>query len=265
MQLITTIKPLLAGAILLTVTHAHATLTNYTANGQEVVYSSVSDVTWTKDANLLGSMFASQGFDTVVNAIIAASPTITYMPNTFSPSGTYSLSRSDFRSNGNGSVSWFGALAFINYLNSIKYAGTSQWRLPTVATSSRGYNTSFNGTVAGDELVELFYSELGSKGAFDIDGNRTVGKYGISDPDQKFENVRKDNFWTSTEANIPDFDTTWILDADDGEQGYSLKNRQYFVWAVSPGRIGVVPEPESVAMLLAGLGLVVNVLRRRRG
>ncbi|MDF0377353.1 PEP-CTERM sorting domain-containing protein [Methylophilus sp. YYY-1] len=57
----------------------------------------------------------------------------------------------------------------------------------------------------------------------------------------------------------------WRLDADDGEQGSSLKANYNFVCAVSPGRIAAVPEPESVAMLLLGLGVVAGVVRRRCG
>lgn len=45
---------------------AHATLTSYSNSGKGLVYSTVSGFTWTKDGNLLGSLFASQGFNTVV-------------------------------------------------------------------------------------------------------------------------------------------------------------------------------------------------------
>lgn len=80
-----------AASLLLASLNAHAELTSYNPNGVDLVYSSVSDVTWTKDANLLGSMIASRGFDTVVNEIIAASPIITNTPNGYSSYTHFSL------------------------------------------------------------------------------------------------------------------------------------------------------------------------------
>lgn len=97
---------------------AHATLTSYTVNGTDLVYSSVSDVTWTKDANLLSTWIGtssdndSNGTLDIIDAIIAASPTISNTPNFYDGyTGTYSLSSSDFSSDGK--VSWFGAMALL--------------------------------------------------------------------------------------------------------------------------------------------------------
>lgn len=243
-------KPLLAGLLVLGATQAQATLTNYTANGQEVVYSSVSDVTWTKDANLLGSMFASQGFDTVVNAIIAASPTIANTPNAFSPSGVYTLTVSDF--NSDGQTNWFGAMAYVNYLNSINYGGSKQWRLPLAATQNNEFNTPSNGSTAGNELSELFYQELGSR-AGDSIINTSI-----------FDDEQTGNYWFGTEYARSPKDAL-VFGTGDGYQNDAFKSHQFYAWAVSPGRIGVVPEPESIAMLLLGLSLVGGVVRRRRG
>lgn len=151
---------LVASGILLAATQAQAALTGYTSNGVDVVYSSVSDVTWTKDANLLGTLFATQGFSTVVNNILAVSPTISNTPNGYSPTGTYTLNSVDFRSDGR--TSRFGAKAFINYLNSTNYGGSTQWCLQTIAIQTRDtfYNIVGNGSIAGDEYSELYYQEL---------------------------------------------------------------------------------------------------------
>lgn len=258
MQLITPTKPLLAGVMLLAATHAHATLTNYTANGQEVVYSSVSDVTWTKDGNLLGTLYASQGFNTVVNAIIAASPTISNTPNRYSPSGIYTLSSNDFSSSG--TTTWFGAMAFINYLNSTKYAGSNQWRLPLAVTQNNEDNTPSNGSAAGNELSEMYYQELGSKGYYDANGN-VQPDYGIKNT-ATFDNEQSSDYWFGTEYVKTGYDA---LSFGSGYQNDMFKTHQAYAWAVSPGQIAAVPEPESVAMLLAGIGLLGGVMRRRHG
>ena len=257
MQLITPTKPLLAGLMLLAATQAHAKLTSYTANGTDLVYSSVSDVTWTKDANLLGSMFASQGFDTVVNAIIAASPTISNTPNPLSPSGIYTLSGDDFSISGR--VSWFGAIAFINYLNNINYAGSNQWRLPIRVTNDAGYNVLTNGALVGDEYAELYYNELGSKAYYDLNSQVQAG-WGIRDLNNFFVNEKTYAYWYGTEAR----GSSWYFNMYDGVQSFVAKDEQYYAWAISPGQITVVPEPESVVMMLAGVGFVGVVLRRRQ-
>lgn len=240
-------RPFIGSVMLLAATQAHATLTSYTSNGVDVVYSSVSDVTWTKDANLLGTMIATQGFSTVVNNILAVSPTISNTPNYYSPSGTYTLKSGDFSSNG--TTSWFGAKAFINYLNSTNYAGSDQWRLPTVANTSFGTNTATNGSTAGDELVELFYSELGGTANYPIPNTTT------------FDNEQPGVYSSGTEyAPKPNF--AWLFNTNFGGQLEFLKDNHFYAWAVSPGRISAVPEPESVALLLVGLSLVAGVVRR---
>lgn len=271
-------RPLVAIGMLLAATQGQAALTSYTAkDGVQVVYSSVSDVTWTKDGNLLGSMFASQGFSTVVDAIIAASPTISNTPNTFSPTGTYTLSAIDFSSNG--STSWFGAMAYINYLNSISYAGSNQWHLPTIidrgtpgcdlfaySGTDCGHNTATNGTAKGDELAELYYQELGSLASKDIYGDYQPD-YGIKDTNNTFVNEQSSLYWSGTES-APNADGAWGFGTNYGYQSEFVKNDSFtnslfYAWAVSPRQIAAVPEPDSVVLLLVGLSLVGGVVRCR--
>lgn len=245
-------KGILAASIALISFNAHATLTSYNPNGVDLVYSSVSNVTWTKDGNLLGSLFATQGFNTVVNAIIAASPTISNTPNYFSPTGTYTLTTSDFSSNG--STTWFGALGYVNYLNSISYGGSNQWYLPTDAYTSSGYNTLANGTAKGDELLELFFHELSYDTTWWRDSPKTAA----------FDNVQDNVYWYGTEySNVPV--DVMFFGASNGYHSYTRKNGLWYAWAVSPGQVtAAVPEPKNLAMLLAGLGLVGATVRRNK-
>jgi len=116
------------GVMLLSATsfNAYANLITYNPNGVELVYSSVSNLTWTQDANLLGTMMNDQGYSTVVNATINASPVVSDIPNSLNPSGLYTVTAADFSSNVSeyGHANWWGASAFINYLNSTNYAGS---------------------------------------------------------------------------------------------------------------------------------------------
>jgi hypothetical protein len=128
---ITTPKLALGLLFSLTAINAQAALTSYyTAVGNiPVVYSSVSNVTWTQDANLFKTMYDAD------NSLISQI------------AGYFQIST--------GRMSWWGGLAFTHYLNSINYGGSSQWRLP-----SAGANPQY-GYHAGSELGQLFFSELG--------------------------------------------------------------------------------------------------------
>lgn len=203
--------------------HAQATLTPYTSNGADLVYSSVSNTTWTSDANLLGTMMQTQGFNTLVNAIIAVTPGFVTPPdyydfgNDLVPApGFYTLSSQDFNLKSPGQTSWYGAMAFANYLNSIEYGGSNQWRIPGTsggdcnfyATGSIcGYNVNTNGTQYGDELAELYYGETGSKGAYDSKANFQPD-YGFNDANDVFTNETASyglgnmGYWTSAEQQI---------------------------------------------------------------
>lgn len=265
-------RPLVASAMLLSATQAHATLTSYTSNGVDVVYSSVSDVTWTKDANLLGSMFASQGFNTVVNAIIAASPTISDTPNSNNPTGTYNLSMSDFESNGR--ANWYGSMAYINYLNSISYGGSKAWRLPTVTDigsdgcnwsssgTDCGDNVARNGLAQGDELAELYYDELGSLARQDVNGDIQSG-FGIQDNENKFVNLQSAVYWSETEE-ISRPHNAWLFNTRYGFQSYDHKVSEFdYAWAVSSGQISAVPAPPAVWLFGSGLLGVAGFARRK--
>ncbi|MFJ5445969.1 DUF1566 domain-containing protein [Methylobacillus methanolivorans] len=230
-------KPtLLASALLFASLNVHAELTSYNPNGVELVYSSISDVTWTKDANLLASLISSQGHSTIVDAIIAVTPTITNTPNVNSPLGIYTLSAADFSENGR--TSWWGALGFVNYLNSVSYGGSDQWRLPTVATSS-------------DEFPELFFQELGGTAWRPIPNTAT------------FDNEQSYTYWSGAEYSSVPSVFAWVFGNHNGFQGYGLKEDQRYAWVVTSGLVAAVPEADIYAMLLVGLGLLGAVMRRR--
>lgn len=246
-------KTLVTGIIAINSLGANAALTSYSSNGVDLVYSSVSDVTWTKDGNLLRTLFADQGFNKVVRAIIATSPTVLNTPHIFNSTGRYTLTPSDFGSNG--ITSWYGAMAYVNYLNSIKYAGSDKWTLPTVVNTTIGYNTFTNGSTRGDESVELYYQEL--------DGNAgPAQEFGFKDPDNKFIN-ELGIYWSGTEYELYPTNA-WLFNNNFGGKDIINKRVRLNVWAVSPGLVAAVPEPQGTAMLLVGLGLIVAVVSRRR-
>lgn len=254
---------------------ANAALKSYTSDGKDLVYSSISDVTWTKDANLLGSMIAANGYDAVVNAIIQVTPRVASLPNYDAPTGLYTLSQSDFV---DGYVSWYGAVAFANYLNSIQYGGSNRWQLPSALipnnsgcitdTSSTAcvYDAIYqgNGVTPGNELAELYFHELGGRSRRRVNGMLDPG---TGMPQTNIFDNENDNpaFATSTEV-ISNGNTNYYFDTRNGLQLSYLKGGAdlYYAWVITPGLISAVPEPESLGMLMAGLGLISLIQRRRR-
>jgi hypothetical protein len=234
---------------------AQAALVNYSSAGVDLYYSSISDVSWTQNANLLGSLISNNGYSTVVDAIINANSGVSY------GSTPYTLSSSDFSNVGE--TSWWGAQAFVHYLNTVNYAGSNEWRLPTVADIGNdgcdgndcGYNSSTNGTTAGDEFAELYYKELGLP---PFGGVHSSG-YGIGSPFSQVQSF----YWTGTEV-VNSGDGAFEFFATYGfQQVYPKDATVWYAWAVTPGAIipvnvpSAVPEPYSASLLLAGLSILL--------
>ncbi|MDD5579425.1 MAG: hypothetical protein PHY16_09130 [Methylobacter sp.] len=133
----------------------------------------------------------SLGYNVAVSAIIAASPTINDTPNLYDGySGRHSITSDDFQSGGR--VNQFGAQAFTSYLNTINYAGSNQWVLPSACINPpQSVNNQTN-----SQFGEQFYSELGG----------TIGS--IIPTNSKFTNEQASSYWLGTEAEPGSAGTT---------------------------------------------------------
>jgi hypothetical protein len=238
-------KTLLAASLVfgLASFNAQATLTSETVNGQNLVYDSGNNTTWTQDANLLGTWegaYQSTSYTNIVTAIINASGGVIHdTPNDYD-NGTYNLTTADFGSGG--TVDWWAGQALVHYLDTQNYGGSNQWALPT--------SNAVFGNDNGSQLGELFYSELG-------------GTVFISIPSGPFSNVQAYGFyWSGTEyAGYPS--VAWLFSAYNGGQGNYTKSGQFYAWAVSPGQVNAVPVPGAV--WLFGTGLLGLLGLKRRG
>ena len=148
-----------------------------------------------------------------------------------------------------GKMNWFDANTWASSLN---IGGVSGWRLPKADTNCLG------GTTCTDsEMGHLYEIELGVHSPNPITES--------SDPDLAlFTNIRLDYYWASEEySDIPD--TAWIFYFHSGHQIPLDKHNHKPAWAVHDGDVALlVPEPETYAMLMAGLGLLGFMSRRRK-
>ncbi|MBW8363350.1 MAG: PEP-CTERM sorting domain-containing protein [Rhizobium sp.] len=192
--------------------------------------------------------------------------------------------------NANGPMTWAAAntwaanLSFYDVVNNITY---DNWRLPTVnpvngtsfnyttsfdGSTDVGYNVSEQGTLfagsTGSEMAHLYYNTLNNKGYCPVSTNCSPapqGGWGLNNTGP-FTNLQVGGYWSATEYAPDTAVYAWYFAFNSGLQYSVGKNAYLSALAVSPGDIGIaaVPEADTWAMLLAGLGLVGAVTGRRR-
>jgi Protein of unknown function (DUF1566) len=175
-----------------------------------------------------------------------------------------------------GLMTWTAAQTWVSALT---IGGTTGWRLPSlVDTGALGCNLSYSGgTDCGynvqtvdaatgqvySELAHLWYQTLGNKGYFASGtGASPQAGWGLSNQGP-FSNVQAQYHWTGT-TTATNTARAWVFQAGNGLQGNLAKTAPYNVWAVHAGDVGVspVPEPEGLALALAGLGVVAWCRKR---
>jgi hypothetical protein len=227
--------PLIASALLaasLISGAAHADLTSI--QGGQAVYDSTRNITWTQNVRY-------------ENAEALANPRMLGLLGTNvtnSDGSTHTITSADIYQVSSASLNvggtWWGATAWANTLT---YAGVSGWRLPTDSELVGILNENINQYPAGagvfSNAVYFLYPYL---------------------------------FWSSTET-----DANTVVQVESmpfGNPAYyqypvpkQLDQSGSFIqvaWAVHDGNISAVPEADTWAMLLTGLGLVGIATRRRK-
>ena len=121
----------------------------------------------------------------------------------------------------------------------------SGWSLPAADPACGEFNCT------GSQMGELYYTAL---------GNPAGGPLANTGP---FKNLQSNFYWSGTEY-APSPSSAWTFSTISGPQGVDAKlDEHLYALAVRPGDVAAVPEPETVALFLAGLAGVL-VMRRRR-
>ena len=228
------------------------------------VYDNITNITWTSDGNLFSTMAnnaianGDSNAANLVKAIINASGgVINESPNIWDTTGTHTLSYGDF--NVSGTTDFWGAQAFIHYLNTIDYGNSNQWSLPNVGANPQdGYNQITS------QFGELFYKELGGTNGNNIPLNPL------------FSNEQTIQYWEATTPSDPIYSSSsgiqWYFGTGNGwlyEGGNQHVKNRYdgaYIWAVSPGQLGqsvaAVPVPGAVWLFASGLLGLLGLKRR---
>ena len=153
-------------------------------------------------------------------------------------------------------TTWAANLSFTNGVNVY-----DNWRLPTTlqpdaSCGSQSGGGSYGYNCTGSEMGHLFYSELSGTAGQPI---LTSG-----DPDlAKITNLQANYYWSATEY-APNTGNATAFNLTSGHQGTGYKYFGLYALAVSPGDVAAVPEPSTYSMMLAGLGLLGFMARRRK-
>jgi hypothetical protein len=175
----------------------------------------------------------------------------------------------DANATASGRMTWANATAWADNLSTGSDGNTiSNWRLPTMTdTGTPGCNSSYGGTDCGynpatstSEMASLFFNTLGNKAFYNTSGAAQAG-YGLTNAGS-FQNMQSDVYWLGTEY-APGPVNAWTFYTYVGVQNAYGKGSQFYALAVRPGDVSPAPEPETYAMMLAGLALIGAIGRRR--
>ena len=157
--------------------------------------------------------------------------------------------------NASGTMWWGAANNWIAAMNAADYLGHNDWMLPTTSPvngSTWNINSSSNGSTDVGTNITSQNSELAYMFNVDL---AVQGNAGL------VSHLQSGNYWSGT-LYTPRQDYVWEFRTSRGDQGIANWGQQYYVWAVRPADASV-PEPTSLALGCAGLGLLGFVRRRR--
>jgi hypothetical protein len=175
----------------------------------------------------------------------------------------------------NGRMNWDTAKS---WASALVVGGYSGWRMPTMVDTGApgcdlsnaggtdcGYNVQTkSGSTVYSEMAHLWYTTLGNKAICAPGEANCIAAqpgWGLSNTGN-FQNMQSYFYWSGTQfTTYADF--AWAFSTTSGSQGGFGGSPGFYAMAVRPGDVtAAIPEPETYALMLAGLAVVL--LRRAR-
>lgn len=175
------------------------------------------------------------------------------------------------------------------WANGLDVAGVTGWHLPTINIDTCGTGglgaTFWNGggicgyNVQADtsDMAHMYMTTLANpsySGFTDSYGNGPGLSAPLLENTGPFSNLQAYGYWFSLDHAVSPWtgeistDEAWRYSFYAGRQDNLANSEQLFAWAVHDGDVGqitaAVPEPETYALMLAGLAMMVPLARRRR-
>jgi|CXWL01.1.fsa_nt_gi hypothetical protein len=162
------------------------------------------------------------------------------------------------QTSGYDSDGWMNFSAANTWAAGLSYGGYDDWRLPTALNQDgTGPCSGFN--CISSEMGHMFYNNLGAAAGSSVLAGTDTANLAL------FTNLQSDVYWSGTVYAPDPASLAWGFGTFNGSQGGTSQNNEFYAWAVRPGDVAAaIPEPETYAMLLAGLGLLGGVAKWRR-
>jgi hypothetical protein len=195
--------------------------------GNGLINHPAANLTWVSDANLFLTMSTA---DPTLVAKVVTAWTDGPIPTLAGDGSTHTIIATDLDP-ATGKMNWYGARAWVNYLNVTHYKGYSDWRLPEVGTASLQTGgclvcvPSDGFAVDSSEWWRLYFEELGGTEHVPIASSNN-GSYAL------FQNIEGVAFWGNAQNG-----TTTVLFRDGGEQiSDQTSVVGYRAWTVRAGQ-----------------------------
>jgi MYXO-CTERM domain-containing protein len=122
-----------------------------------------------------------------------------------------------------------------------------------------GTDCGYNVDTSTSELAHMYHVTLGNKSKANTLGQPQAG-FGLTNSGPFV--IPDSYFWTSLEY-APRTSLAWDFEVVLGQQVTKNKTNDLYAWVVRDGDVAAVPEPESWALALAGLGIAGLASRRK--
>ena len=220
---------------------AQATLVD---RGGGMVYDTLLDVTWLKNANYAATELSDARRDALIAAVVSVEG--------------HTLAAADFQKSGTaytGKMSWWGAMAWAQDLT---FGGFSDWRLATI-NSVTPTSTIHGGLSPTAEAFAAFGNEYAYMFAYNLGGTAGLSGERVGDVTAVLGDVVLNGvqqiYWSATQ-----FDATksyfYVFGGNGGSNGEGTytDDAQLAAWAVRSGDVAAaVPEPQTLALALLAL------------